>query len=150
MPDPAVEVLGLIGDAARHLAQAERVERVLLGDWLALERYLDPARRSTGAPVLSVLLLNNRNQLLGECLCAEDAGLAGVTRQVLRHALERHATAAILVRNQGGTAPAIDAADRALFGHVQRAAGSVSVVLHDFVSVGRSDWSSLRQSGGLR
>lgn len=150
LEDRAIDALGLIRDAARHLAQAERVERVLLGDWLALERYLDPARRSAGASGLAVLLLNNRNQLLGECVCAEDAGAAGVTRQVLRQALERHATAAILVRSLGAAAPAIDAADRALFSHVQRAAAALSVVVHDFVVVGRSDWMSLRQAAGQK
>jgi DNA repair protein RadC len=140
LPGQVVKAFALVLEAAEALAQAERVDRVLLSDWDALDRFLDAPARTRRPPGLSVLLLNNRNQLLGECRLDEE----GATRSLLRHALERHATAAILVRNLGDAAPAASKADRTLLLHIRDAAAPLSIQLHDMVVLGQGGWISLR------
>jgi len=145
----AIEALGLVTEAAGQLARAERVERVMLGNWVALQQYLDPPARSLQPPGVSALLLNNRNQLLGEHRWPPDVDAATLGREMLRHALERHATAAILVRNRADAAPELTRWDRDLHAGLERTAACLSVTLHDLIVIGRGKWISLRQQKTL-
>lgn len=147
LPRQAADAFALVVDAAQALARADRMERVALSDWDALDRFLDAPSRSLQPAGLSALLLNNRNQLLAECRFQDD-GPDGVTRALLRQALERHATAAILVRNHGADPPGASRADRALLQHLRGAAAALSVQVHDMAVVGQGAWISLRQSSG--
>ncbi len=147
VPMRAAEAFALVADAAKCLAQAERIERVVLSDWDALDRYLDAPARSLRPPGSGALLLNNRNQLLGECRFDDPEDPARVTRQLLRHALDRYATAAILWRNGGATPPRVSAADTAMLSHVRRAAGAVSVAVHDMVVMGAGDSARVGAAG---
>lgn len=149
LPQRAIEALELVTEAAVQLSRAERVERVVLGNWTALEQYLDVPARSRQPPGLAALLLNNRNQLLGEHRWPPDIDAATLGREMLRHALERHATAVILVRNQGGdAAPKLTGEDRELHARLERTTAALSVTLHDLIVIGRGDWVSLRQRKG--
>ncbi len=141
----AIEAFDLVTEAAAQLSRAERGERVLLGTWTALERYLDLPGRMSQPPALGALLLNNRNQLLAEQRWQPDVEAATLGREMLHHALEQHATAVILVRNQGNAAPKLTGEDRALHARLERAGTALSVVVHDWVVIGGGDWISLRQ-----
>lgn len=147
LPSRAIEALELVSEAAQQLAQAERTERVMLNDWEALDHYLDAPSRSARPPGLGALLLNNRNQLLGECALDHADDPAAVTRALLRQALERHATAAILVRNRADDPAEPTEADDDLYRHVRRAAAAVSVTVHDLVVIGQGDLTSLQERG---
>ena len=109
VPPRAVEAFAMVVEAAGVLAQPEAIRRVVLGDWTALERHLDVDRRCSEPAGLSVLLLNNRNQLLAEPSWQADEEGGGLIQEMLRHALDQHATAAILVRNRAGEPPRITA-----------------------------------------
>lgn len=136
-PPRIAELFALVVESATVLARAEQHERVALCDWDALDRFLTaPSRRPVG---LSALLLNNRNQLLAECPLPDD-GPADATRVFLRHALERHATAAFLLRNTPAATPAVTRADQMLLAHAHRAAAALSVLVHDMVVTGQGDW----------
>lgn len=148
LPQRGIEALELVAEAAVQLSRAERVERVVLGNWTALEQYLDVPARSLQPPGLTALLLNNRNQLLGEHRWPPDTDAATLGREMLRHALERHATAVILVRNRGDAAPKLTGEDRELYARLERTAAALSVTLHDLLVIGRGDWVSLRQRKG--
>ncbi len=145
LPQQAVEALELVAEAAVQLSRAERVERVILGNWSALEQYLDVPARTQQPPGLTALLLNNRNQLLGEHRWPPDTDADELGREMLRHALERHSTAVILVRNLGAAAPMLSREDRDLHARLERTAAALSVTLHDLLVIGRGDWISLRQ-----
>lgn len=147
LPERAIEALDIVVEAAAILAQPDAIRRPVIGDLRALEAYLDAAERTARPAGLSALLLNNRNQLLGEP--AWDAATApeALAREMLRQALDRHATASILVRNLGPAAPVITAQDRALHAAVQQAGTPLAVVVHDLVVLGRGRWVSLRQLG---
>ncbi len=147
LPAPAVEALDLVVEAATYLARPELIKRKVLADLPSLERHLEIDERTTRPPGFSALLLNNRNQLLGEPDWPADIAPADLARELMRQALDQHATATILLRNAGDVSPKIGAADRALHTEVQRAGGPLSVVVHDLIVMGRGDWLSLRQRG---
>ncbi len=137
MPPRIAEVFALVVGSATVLARAEQHERIALGDWEALDRFLTArSRRPAG---LSALLLNNRNQLIAECPLPDD-GPADATRALLRQALERHATAAFLLRNAPAATPALTRADQMLLAHARGAAAALSVLVHDMVVIGQDDW----------
>ena len=134
-------------EAATYLARPELIKRKVIADLTTLERHLDLDERTARPPGLSALLLNNRNQLLGEPDWPADTPAAEIAKALVLQALDQHATAAILIRNAGPDSPKIAATDRALHTEVQRAGQPLSVVVHDLVVVGRGDWVSLRQRG---
>ena len=141
----AIEAFDLVAEAAAQLSRAECGERVMLGNWTALERYLDLPARMAQPPALGALLLNNRNQLLAEHRWPPDVDAATFGREMLHHALEQHATAVIVLRNQADAQPMLTGKDRALHTRLERAGAALSVVIHDFVVMGSGDWISLRQ-----
>ena len=145
----AIEAFGLVAEAAAQLSRAESGERVMLGNWTALERYLNLPVRMMQPPAFSALLLNNRNQLLAEHRWPHSVDAATLGREMLRHALERHATAVILLRNQGEALPELTREDRALHAQLQRAGAAILVLVHDLVVIGGGEWISLRQQGSL-
>ena len=146
LPPQAIDVLELVAQAAERLARPEQAERIVLGTWNALQDHLE-ARSRLRSPGLGALLLNSRNVLVGESQWPPDVDPATLTQEALRQALDRHATAVILVRRQGDAPPAVTAEDHGLHGHFQRAAASLSVTVHDLVVMGGGDLASLRQQG---
>ncbi|HYZ61799.1 MAG TPA: JAB domain-containing protein [Acetobacteraceae bacterium] len=147
LPPRAIEALELVVEAAGILAQPDAIRRPVIADLAALERYLDVPERSLQPPGLSALLLNNKNQLLGEPAWGPDIAPAVLTRELLKQALDQHATATIILRNSGHVAPHVTHSDRALHTQIQAAARPLSVVVHDYVVLGRDQWASLRQQG---
>ncbi len=147
LPERAIEALALATEAAAYLARPERIKRAVLGNWAALEAHLDIASRTRQPAGVSVLLLNNRNQLLGEPAWEPGVDSGRLATEMLRHALDQHATAAILVRNRAGADARLGPDDHAFYAAVQRAAAALSVTVHDLVVIGRGDWASLRQRG---
>jgi DNA repair protein RadC len=147
LPRRAIEALDMVVEAAAILAQPDAIGRKVIADLAALEAHLDVPERSAQPPGWSALLLNNRNQLLGEPAWDADVAPGVLSREMLRAALDQHATAAILVRNAGPAAARITEADQAVHAQVSRAASPLSVVVHDLVVLGRGAWVSLRQRG---
>ena len=70
-------------------------------------------------------------------------------REVVKRALELHATALILVHNHPSGDPAPSADDQAMTRAIAEAASALGVVLHDHVIIGNGRWFSFRQSGLL-
>ena len=147
LPETAYEPLAMVVEAAGILAKPEAIRRKVIADLTALEQHLDVPERTAQPPAISALLLNNRNQLLGEPSWDPGIAAADLSRELLRQALDQHATATILVRNVGPATPKIGAADRALHTELHRAGMKLSVAVHDLVVLGRGDWVSLRQRG---
>ncbi len=147
LPPRAADALAIVKDAASVLAEPDAIRRPVLGDHQSLERYLDIPERTAQPPGWSALLLNNRNQLLAEPAWELEMAPDALARDLVRQALDGHATAAILLRNAGPEAARIGASDRAVHAAVQRAGAPLAVVLHDVVVIGRGGWTSLRQRG---
>lgn len=147
LPHRAIEALDMVVEAAGVLARPDAIRRPVIGDLRALETYLDVPERTAQPACMSALLLNNRNQLLAEPAWETDVAAATLARELMRQALDQHATAAILLRNLGPAVPSVRPADRALHDEAQRAGAPLGVLVHDLVVMGRGDWVSLRQLG---
>ena len=144
LPPRAIEALGFVGEAAAELERPERRDRITLGSWDALDRHL-ACRRDTPAGTCA-LLLDSRNRLVAEPRWEPGADPAQLAREMLRHALDRHASAAILVRHCIGRPQACEV-DHDLLDAAQAAAAALSVVVHDLVVAGDGAWVSLLQPG---
>ena len=146
LPEQAAQAFAAVVEAAAVLARPERTDTVVLDGFPAVERHLDLPARARRGPALSALLLDTRNRLLAEPSWPAETEPAVFAAEMLRHALDRHATAAILVCNRGDAAPRISKGDRDLHARLTRDGAALSVAIHDLMVIGRSDWVSLRQS----
>jgi len=70
-------------------------------------------------------------------------------REVVKRALELHATALILVHNHPSGDPTPSHEDVAMTEEVKAAAAVLSVTLHDHIIIGNGRWLSFRQQGLL-
>jgi DNA repair protein RadC len=98
-----------------------------------------------------VLYLDNKNRLLADE--AQSRGTVNHTpvypREVVKRALELHATAMILVHNHPSGDPAPSQDDIAMTRDIKQAAAALSVALHDHVIVGNGRFVSFRAEGLL-
>lgn len=137
--------------AALRLARAEVLHRPVLNNWDRLMEYLNTVLSRERVEQFRVLFLDNRNRLLADE--AQARGTVNHTpvypREVLKRALELHATALILVHNHPSGDPTPSREDIAMTQEIRQAAQSLSVVLHDHVIVGNGRWLSFRKEGLL-
>jgi DNA repair protein RadC len=98
-----------------------------------------------------VLFLDPKNRLIADE--AQARGTVNHTpvypREVVKRALELHATALILVHNHPSGDPTPSREDVAMTAEVKKAAAVLSVMLHDHVIIGNGRWLSFRREGLL-
>ncbi len=137
--------------AAVRLARAETTERRVLNNWDRLMEYLNAALARERIEQFRVLFLDTRNRLLADEVLSR--GTVNHTpvypREVVKRALELHATALILVHNHPSGDPTPSADDIAMTREIRDAARTLSVALHDHVIVGNGKWLSFRREGLL-
>ncbi len=143
----AVAALKLVRAAALRLAKAEVIDQPVLGNWDRLMDYLQVVLAREATEQVRVLFLDTRNRLLAD----EELGRGTVNhtpvypREVVKRALELHATALILVHNHPSGDPTPSGEDIEMTREVKRAAAALGIALHDHVIVGRGRWTSMRQ-----
>ena len=149
--DAGVAALKTIQAAALRLVRAEVQDRPVLNNWDRLLAYLTAALSRERVEQFRVLYLDNKNRLLADE--AQSRGTVNHTpvypREVVKRALELHATALILVHNHPSGDPAPSRDDIAMTAEIKGAAASLSLVLHDHVIVGNGQWLSFRAEGLL-
>jgi len=143
--------LKLVQGAALRLMRAEVMERPVLSNWDRLLDYLSAALARERVEQFRVLFLDARNRLLADE--AQSRGTVNHTpvypREVVKRALELHATALILVHNHPSGDPTPSHEDVAMTEEVKAAASVLSVTLHDHIIIGNGCWLSFRQQGLL-
>ena len=151
MTAAALVALKAVLVAAQSLLKARAISRPLLNNWDRLMDYLSAALAREQVEHFRVLFLDTRNCLLNdeELACGTVNHAAVYPREVVRRALELHATALILVHNHpcGDPTPSCD--DIQMTRLVREAAGLLNIVLHDHVIVGNGRWLSLRKENLL-
>ncbi|MBN9507721.1 MAG: DNA repair protein RadC [Alphaproteobacteria bacterium] len=149
--EAGVAALKTVQAAALRLTRAEVMERPLLNHWDRLIDYLTAALARERVEQFRVLFLDSRNRLLADE--AQARGTVNHTpvypREVVRRALELHATALIVVHNHPSGDPTPSAQDVAVTREIRAAADALSIVLHDHVIVGNGRWLSFRREGLL-
>ena len=151
MGDAGAAALKTIQAAALRLVRAEVLNRPVLANWNRLIDYLTAVLARERVEQFRILFLDNRN-----CLLADEAQTRGTVnhtpvypREVVKRALELHATALILVHNHPSGDPAPSADDIAMTKLVKQAVTALSMTLHDNVIVGNGRWFSFREEGLL-
>ena len=149
--DAGLAALKTVQAAALRLVKADITDRPLLTNWDRLMDYLGAVLSRERVEHVCILFLDNRNRLLADE--AQGRGTVNHTpiypREVVKRALELHATALILVHNHPSGDPAPSADDQAMTRAIAEAASALGVVLHDHVIIGNGRWFSFRQSGLL-
>ncbi len=154
--------IGELGEgsvAAVKVAQASALRllksgvdnRPVLSNWQALLDYLhaDLAHRSTEA--VRLLLLNARNVLIRDELVSEGSvDQAPVyAREVIKRALEYHASSMILVHNHPSGDPKPSRDDIQLTKAIADAGRLLGIAIHDHVIIGRTGHASFKTLGLL-
>jgi DNA repair protein RadC len=151
LAEAGVAALKLVQGAALRLALAEVINRPVMGNWDRLMAYLTATLAREPVEQFRVLFLDTRNRLLAD----EAMGRGTVNhtpaypREVVKRALELHATALILVHNHPSGDPTPSAADIEMTREIRGAAAALSIALHDHVIIGNDRWLSFRREGLL-
>ena len=134
-----------------RLAKSELIDQPLLDNWDKVIAYLTTVMARDRVEQFRVLFLETRNRLLGDE--AQSRGTVNHTpvypREVVKRALELHATAIVLAHNHPSGDPTPSRDDIAMTREVQAAASALSIVLHDHVIIGNGRWLSFRKEGLL-
>ena len=135
--------------AALRLLESRVKDRPILGSWQALLDYLHADMAHHPVERVRVLFLNSKNMLIrnepmGEGSVDEAAVYA---REIIRRALEYHATALILVHNHPSGDPQPSQQDIKLTREIVEAGRHLKIAVHDHVIVGAHGHSSLRSMG---
>lgn len=143
--------LKIVQAASLRLIRAEVLYRPVLSNWDRLIEYLTAVLAREKTEQVRVLYLDNRNRLLADEV--ESRGTINHTpiypRELVKRALEFHATAIILVHNHPSGDPSPSQEDIAMTQEIKQAAHALSIVLHDHVIIGNGKWVSLKRLGLL-
>jgi DNA repair protein RadC len=149
--DAGAAALKTVQAAAILLVRAEVSDLPVLENWDRLMDYLAATMARDRIEQLRILFLDSRNRLLADEV--QTRGTVNHTpvypREVVRRALELHATAIILVHNHPSGDPRPSKADIDLTHDINNATAALSILLHDHVIIGNGSWWSFRREGLL-
>jgi DNA repair protein RadC len=149
--ESAAAAIKIAQAAALRLLESEVKDQPVLGSWQALLDYLRADMGALPVERVRVLYLNARNMLIrNEPMSEGSVDEAAVyVREVIRRALEYHATAIILVHNHPSGDPQPSQQDIRLTREIVEAARPLGISVHDHVIVGARTCASMRSLGLL-
>lgn len=149
LTDGAAAALRIAQASALRLMRTQVHGRPVLSSWQALTDYLHADMAWGGRERVRVLFLNSKNVLIAnEEMWEGSVDQAAVhVREVIRRALELHATALILVHNHPSGDPAPSRQDIDLTREVADAGRRLGIAVHDHIIVGSGGHVSLRAQG---
>jgi DNA repair protein RadC len=145
----AVTAIKLVQASSTRAARGEVIDRPVLNNWDPLMEYLTASLAREKTEVFRVLYLDTKNRLIAD----EEQGRGTVNhtpvypREVVKRALELHATALILVHNHPSGDPTPSRADLEMTKEVEVAASALGITLHDHIIIGNGRWLSFRKQG---
>lgn len=147
--DASVGMIKIAALAARRMARSEVQEKTVLGSWQALLDYLSIDMASLTIERVRVLYLDSRNRLiLDQHVHDGTVDEASIhPREVIGTAINRGASAIILVHNHPSGNPEPSQPDIQITRRIAEAARLVNITLHDHVIIGREGHVSLRAKG---
>jgi DNA repair protein RadC len=145
----AAAALKIAQASALRLLEKQVRERPVLASWTALLDYLRADMAHEPIERVRVLFLNSKNVLIANETMWEGSvdESAVYIREIMRRALDLHATAIIVVHNHPSGDPAPSQQDIALTRDLAEAGRHLKVTLHDHIIVGASGHTSLRAEG---
>jgi DNA repair protein RadC len=143
--------LKVVQGAALRLAGAEVLQKPVLNNWDRLIDYLNASIARERVEHFHVLYLDSKNRLIADE--AQARGTVNHTpvypREIVKRALELHATALILVHNHPSGDPTPSRADIEMTAAIKQAAAVLEIALHDHLIVGNGRHLSFRRQGLL-
>jgi DNA repair protein RadC len=151
LSDGAVAALKIAQASALRLLQSEVKERPVLASWQALLDYLRADMAHLAIERVRILFLNSRNMLIrDEAMWEGSVDESAVhVREIMRRALDCHATALIIVHNHPSGDPSPSQQDIRLTRELVEAGRHMRIDVHDHVIVGAKGHTSLRALGLL-
>ncbi len=145
----AAAALKIAQASALRLLEQEVQARPVLGSWQALLDYLKADMAHLPVERVRVLFLNNKNVLIANETMWEGSvdESAVYIREIMRRALDLHATAIIVVLNHPSGDPAPSQQDIRLTRDLAEAGRHLKVILHDHVIIGANGHNSLKGMG---
>lgn len=145
----AVAAIKVAQASALRLLRSQIQDRPVLGSWQALIDYLHADMAHNPIERVRVLFLNSRNVLIrDEQMWEGSVDEAAVhVREIIRRALDYHATALILVHNHPSGDPSPSSQDIRLTRDIVDAGRHLKIAVHDHVIVGTKGHSSMRAMG---
>jgi len=147
----SMTALQIVRAAAVRMTLAEVREQPILNSPEKLIAYLTMVLAREKVEQFRVLFLNPRNRLIADE--AQGRGTVDHTpvypREIVKRALELHATAIILVHNHPSGDPSPSAEDVAMTREIREAGRLLSVRVHDHIIVGNGASFSFRELGLL-
>jgi DNA repair protein RadC len=145
----AAAALKIAQASALRLLRSEIQGRPVLASWQALLDYLHVDMAHVAIERVRVLYLNGKNMLIRDELFAEGSvdEAPVYVREVIRRALDYHASAIILVHNHPSGDPSPSAQDITLTRNIVEAGRHLGIQVHDHVIIGAQGHSSLRALG---
>ena len=149
--ETVVAALKIVNAASLRLLAAEIKARPVLASWNALIDYLRADMAALPVERVRVLYLNAKNMLIrDEAMNEGTTSEAPVyAREVIRRAIDLHASSLILVHNHPSGDPSPSKQDIAITRDIAAAGKILGIALHDHVIIGASGHSSLRAMGLL-
>lgn len=147
----SIAALKVVGAFATRMLKEQVRDKPVLSSWAQLIDYLTLAMKYEKAEQFRLLFLDRKNQLV-----ADEVQQRGTVdhapvypREVVKRALELHASALIMVHNHPSGDPAPSKADVEITRQVSKALAAVNVVLHDHLIIGRRGHNSFKSLGLL-
>jgi DNA repair protein RadC len=145
----AATAIKIIGAAAGRLARAQIQDKPVLSSWEKLLDYCKIALAHLPQERFHLLFLDRKNVLIADEV--QQTGTIDHTpvypREVVKRALELHASAIIMVHNHPSGDPTPSQADIDMTGRVRDAAAPIGIVLHDHLVIGKAGCFSFRSHG---
>lgn len=149
--ETVIAALKTVEGAALRLSRQRLMDKPVLSHWQALLDYLHASMAYTGNEQFRILFLNKKNMLIADEV--QQKGTVDHTpvypREIIKRALELHATAIIMVHNHPSGDPTPSSADIDMTKEVRDAGEKMGIVLHDHVIVARDGSTSFRAQGLL-
>ncbi len=147
----SVAALKLVQAAALRLARAEVMDRPIVNNHDKLMTYLSAVLSREPIEQFRVLFLDSRNRLIADE--AQARGSVNHTpvypREVIKRALELHATALILVHNHPSGDPTPSREDVEMTKDIVDAGAIMSILVHDHYIIGQGKHYSFKANGRL-
>ena len=139
----------IVNAAVLRVLAAEVKARPVLSGWAALTDYLRADMAHRPVERVRVLFLDAKNMLIrDEAMSNGTVSEAAIyVREVIRRAIDLHASALILVHNHPSGDPKPSRQDIAVTRDVVEAGKRLGIVVHDHVIVGGAECSSMRAQG---
>ena len=149
LSDSSIAALKIAQAAALRLLKEEVKDRPVLGSWQALLDYLRADMAHLAIERVRVLFLDAKNVLIRDEPMWEGSvdESAVYIREIMRRALDCHATALIIVHNHPSGDPSPSQQDIRLTRDLAEAGRHLRITLHDHVIIGAKGHSSLRAMG---